>query len=31
MDTLVNLQRYYRVVREGEFEIERNGAQVAVQ
>ena len=31
MDALINLQRYYKVVREGEFEIERNGAQVAVR
>jgi AraC-like DNA-binding protein len=31
MDALINLQRYYKVVREGEFEIERNGGQVAVR
>ena len=30
-DALINLQRYYRIAREGEFEIERNGAQVAVR
>ena len=26
MDAVTNLQRYYKVVREGEFEIEHNGA-----
>ena len=31
MDALINLQRYYQIVREGEFEIERNGAQVAIR
>jgi len=31
MDAMTNIQRYYKVVREGEFEIERNGAQVAVR
>jgi AraC-like DNA-binding protein len=32
MDALLNLQRYYRIVREsGEFEVERNAAQVAIR
>ena len=31
MDALINVQRYYKIVREGEFEIERDGVQVAVR
>ena len=31
MDALINVQRYYKIVREGEFEIERDGVQVEVR
>jgi AraC-like DNA-binding protein len=31
IDALINLQRYYKVAREGEFEIERYGTQVVVR